>query len=78
MKLFIRGILDRVFVVGLIAFFALGSVIVIGQLFGVITGNGALTIGMSQNLGKTTFYIATVVGLLGYVQSYLYGWKSGD
>jgi len=78
MKLFIRGILDYVFVIGLISFLALGSVIVIGQLSGVITGNGALTIGMSANFGKITFYIATVVGLIGYVQSYLYGWKSGD
>ena len=78
MKLIIRGILDRIFVVGLIAFLALGSVIVIGQLYGVITGNGALTIGMSDKLGKPTFYVATVVGLIGYVQSYLYGWKSGD
>ena len=78
MKLFIRGILDRIFVVGLIAFFALGSVIVVGQLYGVITGNGALTIEMNASLGKPTFYVATVVGLIGYVQSYLYGWKSGD
>jgi len=78
MKLFVRGILDRVFVVGLVAFLALGSVIVIGQLYGVVTGNGALTIGMAKNLGKPTFYIAAVVGLIGYVQSYLYGWKSGD
>ena len=78
MKLFVRGILDRIFVVGLVAFLALGTVIVIGQLYGVITGNGALTIGMAKNLVKTTFYIAAVVGLIGYVQSYLYGWKSGD
>ena len=78
MKLFVRGILDIIFVVGLVAFLALGSVIVIGQLYGVITGNGALTIAMTQNLGKTTFYISAVVGLIGYIQHYLYGWKTGD
>jgi len=78
MQLFVRGILDRIFVVGLVAFLALGTVIVIGQLYGVVTGNGALTIGMAKTLGKTTFFIAAVVGLIGYVQSYLYGWKSGD
>lgn len=78
MKLFVRKILDMVFIVGLLAFLLLGSAIVIGQLYGVVTGNGALTIGVSKALGKTTFYIAAVVGLIGYVQSYLYGWKSGD
>jgi len=78
MKLFVRKILDMVFIVGLLAFLLLGSAIVIGQLYGVVTGNGALTIGIFQALGKTTFYIAAVVGLIGYVQSYLYGWKSGD
>lgn len=78
MKLFIRGILDVVFVIGLVAFLALGSVIVIGQLYGVVTADGALTMGMAKNLGKTTFYVASVVGLIGYIQSYLYGWKSGD
>ncbi len=78
MKLFVRKILDMVFIVGLLAFLLLGSAIVIGQLYGVVTGNGALTIGVAKALGKTTFYIAAVVGLIGYVQSYLYGWKSGD
>ena len=78
MKLFVRKILDIVFIVGLLAFLLLGSAIVVGQLYGVLTGNGALTIGVFQKLGKTTFYIASAVGLIGYVQSYLYGWKSGD
>jgi hypothetical protein len=78
MKLFVRGVLDRVFIVGLFTFLVLGSIIVIGQLYGVITGNGALTVGIAKSLGKTTFYVAAVVGLIGYVQSYLYGWKSGD
>jgi hypothetical protein len=78
MKLFVRGILDTVFVIGLVTFLVLGSIIVIGQLYGVVTGNGALTMGMAKSLGKTTFYIAAVIGLIGYIQSYLYGWKSGD
>jgi hypothetical protein len=78
MKLFVRGILDRLFVIGLATFLILGSVIVLGQLVGVITGNGALTIATAKTLGKTTFYAATVTGLIGYVQGYLYGWKSGD
>lgn len=78
MKLFVRKILDIAFVIGLLAFLLLGSAIVAGQLYGVLTGNGALTIGIFKDLGKTTFYIASAVGLIGYVQSYLYGWKSGD
>ena len=78
MKLFVRGMLDRLFVVGLAAFLLLGSAIVMVQLWGVISGNGTLTIGITKSLGNTTFYVATVVGLIGYVQSYLHGWKSGD
>ena len=78
MKLIIRGILDRVFVVGLVVFLLLGSVIVLVQLWGVITGNGAMTIAVEKMLGKPTFYVAPVAGLIGFVQSYLYGWKSGD
>ena len=78
MKLVVRGILDRLFVIGLVCFLILGSFIVIGQFYGVITGNGALTVRIVKYLGNTTFYVATVVGLIGYVQSYLYGWKTGD
>jgi hypothetical protein len=66
------------FVFGLVVFLALGSVIVLVQFWGVISGNGALTIGIAKTLGNTTFHVATIVGLIGYVQGYLYGWKSGD
>jgi hypothetical protein len=78
MKLLVRGILDRLFIVGLVAFLALGSIVVLVQLGSVIMGNGTWTVEIAKILGNMTCYVATVTGLIGYVQGYLYGWKSGD
>lgn len=78
MKLLVRNILDILFMIGLVGFLVLGSVIVLVQFAGVLTANGVLTTGIFKSLGKTTFVLSAITGLIGYVQSYLYGWKSGD
>lgn len=73
-----KKFLETIFVCGVIAFMLLGSVIVLIQIYCVITVNGALSIYITKSLGKFTFAIATITGLIGFVQGYLNGWSMGD
>jgi hypothetical protein len=57
---------------------ALGTIIVAVQFYGIIVANGALAINISKALGKPAFIIATVTGLIGFVQGYINGWEMGD
>ncbi len=74
----LRNILDVLFVIGLALFMGLGTIIVLVQLVGVFSANGALTVNIMQKLGNPTFLIAAITGIIGFIQSYLYGWKTGD
>ena len=74
----LKKILDVLFVTGIITFMILGSVIVAVQFFGVVTLDGALAISINKTLSKTTFVIASITGLIGFVQVYVNRWEMGD
>ncbi|RKL63336.1 hypothetical protein DXT63_07065 [Thermoanaerobacteraceae bacterium SP2] len=73
-----RKILSTLFAVGVIVFMIMGTIIVVVQLFGVITLNGPLTINISGALAKPAFVVSAVTGLLGFIQGYINGWDMGD
>lgn len=75
---FVKKMLNLLFVFGVLVFMILGSVLVAVQLYGVLTVDGALAINVSKTLGKPTFIVATVTGLIGFVQGYVNGWSAGD
>lgn len=71
-------ILNTSFTIGIITFMLLGTVIVVTQLLGVLTLNGPLTINISGVITKITFIVASITGLLGFVQGYIKGWNMED
>ena len=75
---FVKKMLNLLYVFGVLVFMILGSVLVAVQLYGVLTVDGALAIKVSKTLGKPTFIVATVTGLIGFVQGYVNGWAAGD
>lgn len=74
----LRSFLDTIFVIGLVSFMVLGSILVFGQLVGAFTLNGALTIKSSDILAKPAFVIASITGLIGFLGAYIHGWKMGE
>ena len=73
-----RKVLDNVFVVGVIAFMLMGSAIVLIQAYCIVVADGALSKSIMKTLGKPTFIIASITGLIGFVQGYLKGWTTKD
>ncbi|HHW02554.1 MAG TPA: hypothetical protein GXX35_07060 [Thermoanaerobacterales bacterium] len=71
-------LMDILFVIGIILFMLLGSIIVLVQIFGVITLNGSLTINITKVIGNTTFIIASITGLIGFIEGYLHNWKASE
>lgn len=70
--------LDVLFVVGLVAFMGLGTIIVVVQLFAVLTTNGPLATSVSKALAKPACVAASIAGLIGFIEGYIYHWKTGD
>ncbi len=75
---FVKKLLNHTFVLGVLLFMALGTIIVAVQLYGVVTANGALAVNVTKTLGKPAFIAATITGLIGFVQGYVNGWSMGD
>ena len=77
MELF-RKSLNILFVCGVLGFMLLGTIIVAVQFYSVLAANGALAISIAKLLGKPAFAIATITGLIGFIQGYINGWEMGD
>lgn len=75
---FLKKALDTLFVCGVLAFMTLGTIIVAVQFYSIIVSNGALAISISKMLGKPAFIVATITGLIGFIQGYVNGWDMGD
>lgn len=74
----LRRVLMALFKVLLVAFLALGSVLVLVQLFGVIVGGSSIVTGVVDVLALPTTVIASIAGILGFAMSYVFHWKSSD
>lgn len=64
-------ILMTVFTICLAAFVIMGLVIVLTQVFAMIIGNGALSIGVSDLLLKPTVAVSAAAGISGWLYSYI-------
>ena len=74
----LRKFLNTVFVGGIIAFMTMGTIIVLGQMYSIATANGALAVKIMKTVGKPAFVIASLTGIIGFVQGYVNGWDMGD
>lgn len=71
MKNTLLQICMAVFTVTLPLFMLLGIVIVLGQIVGIIMGNGALVLGISSALKVYSTWVASVCAFSGFFVSYL-------
>lgn len=74
----IKKLVDTLFVIGVVLFMCLGSIIVLVQMFGVVTLNGPLTINIANAISNAAFIIASVTGLIGFIEGYLHNWKASE
>ncbi|MFC4010496.1 hypothetical protein ACFOY2_24935 [Nonomuraea purpurea] len=66
------------FKIGVVLFLALGVVVVLTQAVGLVVGDPGLVSGAVSALGMAMTVAAGVTGLLGFVMSYIFQWKSGE
>lgn len=66
------------FKICLVGFLTTGTVVVLGQLLGVVLGSAPLVQGVVDALGLTATLLASVAGLLGFAMSYLFHWTSSE
>jgi hypothetical protein len=76
MKENLRKIILPIFTVSLILFMVLGAIIVLVQLFSIITLNGALSISVYEGLKLWAIRFSAVAGFAGFAMSYLKKEKS--
>ncbi|MEG1848924.1 MAG: cobalt ABC transporter substrate-binding protein [Oscillospiraceae bacterium] len=74
----IKKLLDLVFMITMALFIVLSFIIVFGQVFALVTLNGALAAFFKSTLLKPTCMICSVTGIAAYIMSYIYKWKMGD
>ena len=74
----LRKCLNAIFVCGVIVFMVLGTVIVLVQMYCIATAYGALALKIMKTVGKPAFVIASLTGIIGFVQGYVNGWDMGD
>lgn len=60
-------ILDKVFIVSLIAFLSLGALLVFSQLAGLLFQQGELIIKVNDLLAKPAFILSSIAGVLGFI-----------
>jgi len=48
------------------------------QAYSIAVFNGPLAIKIAATLGKSDFVVATVTGVLGFLQGYINGWDMGE
>lgn len=62
----------------LITMLALGAVVVLLQIAGLVTVNAGLVEGAADALQPTLFAISAVFGVLTLLLAYVRGWRSGE
>lgn len=60
-------ILDKVFILSLIAFLTLGVILVFTQLAGLLFQQGELIIKVNNLLAKPAFVLSSIAGILGFI-----------
>lgn len=66
-----KGTIRKIFTLCLLVFMIGGTILVAGQLAGIILQNGQLMIIASEYVGTPTFICASIAGILGFIYSYL-------
>ncbi|MBF8188205.1 hypothetical protein ITP53_21220 [Nonomuraea sp. K274] len=74
----VKSVTMTIFKIGVVAFLALGVIVVLTQAVGLIAGDAGLVSGAVSMLGTAMTVAAGVTGLLGFVMSYLFHWKAGE
>ena len=64
MKDKIYKILNKIFTVTMILFVLMTAIIVVGQVIGIIIGNGELVLGINSALKTYATWVSTVCGLV--------------
>jgi hypothetical protein len=70
--------MTTVFVVLLVSMLALGTVMVLLQLVGVLVLNAALVSGVVSVLAPWTFGVGGALGIWTLLLAYAHGWKSNE
>ncbi|HUL00672.1 MAG TPA: hypothetical protein VLX29_07445 [Nitrospirota bacterium] len=70
--------LRALFAIGVITLMAIGTVIVIAQIYSLIILDGKLAISISQKLAKPACLSATLTGVIGFLQGYVFKIKMGE
>lgn len=65
-----RKIIQLLFTISLILFMVGGTLLVLGQIMGIILMNGELMVQVTNIFSEPTFITASISGLLGFVYSY--------
>ncbi|MEV4176534.1 MULTISPECIES: hypothetical protein [unclassified Nonomuraea] len=73
-----KSLIMILFKAGLVLFLVLGVAVVLLQVAGLVAGSPGLVSGAVSALGMAMTVSAGVTGLLGFVMSYLYHWKTGE
>ncbi|AQZ61218.1 unnamed protein product [[Actinomadura] parvosata subsp. kistnae] len=73
-----KSLIMVLFKIGLVLFLALGVAVVLVQAAGLVAGSPGLVSGAVSALGLAMTVSAGVTGLLGFVMSYLFHWKTGE
>ncbi|OUE32171.1 hypothetical protein BFL35_01340 [Clavibacter michiganensis] len=71
-------VMTAVFVALLVAMLALGTVLVLLQIVGLVIVDGGLITGAAAALSPWTFGVAGVLGIWTLLLSYVHGWKPAD
>ena len=74
----LKKLLEGLFVLGIVVFMLMGTVIVLIQGYSILVFNGPLAISIRDILSRAAFMVAAVTGLLGFLQGYVNGWDMGD
>ncbi|GAF24317.1 MULTISPECIES: hypothetical protein [Shouchella] len=65
-----RKVLMIIFICSVTLFILLGSVLVLGQLLGLLVANGNWVINLDENLASTVYFVTSIAAFSGYLLSY--------
>ena len=71
-----RRALDVAFRISLALFLAGGVLLVAIQAIGIVAGSGSVISEAATRLGPSTYALASICGVLGFVRGYMEGWTS--
>jgi len=74
----VKNTLRALFVIGVISLVMIGTVIVVAQLYALMILDGALAIRIAQKLAKPACLAATVTGIIGFLQGYVFKISAGE